>query len=404
MGHVRVVQVNSVYGVGSTGVLTSTLHHGLMRHGHDSLVLYGRGPEAQVKNVIRLCSNTYAKANKVLGMLNGYVYGGCHASTGKAIELLQAFKPDVVHLQCVNEHFVNVYQLLSWLAKTGTPTVITLHADFMFTANCGSAMGCEGWRSGCRSCPDFRRATGSLLLDRTSRSFDRMRQSFGKFGDELSIVAVSPWLAARAGSSPMLAGRPVTTILNGVNCDTFRPMEGAGEGERPYLLFVTSRFTDAPGSLKGGRHVIDLARRLADLPLDLVVAGPSEVDQGRLPANVRVLGRIADPCVLARLYSGARATILASRQETFSMPCAESLCCGTPVVGFEAGGPESVALPEASTFVPYGDMDALEAAVRARLDMGLPSRLEVAAHAARVYSNVRMVDEYERAYRSVACL
>ena len=86
------------------------------------------------------------------------------------------------------------------------------------------------------------------------------------------------------------------------------------------------------------------------------------------------------------------------------MPCAESLCCGTPVVGFEAGGPESVALSEASTFVPYGDMDALEAAVRARLDMGLPSRLEVAAHATRVYSNDRMVDEYERTYRSVACL
>ena len=404
MGHVRVVQVNSVYGTGSTGVLTRTLHRGLVSRGHVSLVLYGRGAEAHEGGVVRVCSDAYARANKAWSMLDGYAYGGCRASTERAERLIHDFRPDVVHLQCVNEHFVNAYKLLGWLAGEGLPTVLTLHADFMFTANCGSAMGCEGWRSGCRSCPDFRRATGSLLLDRTSRSFDRMRQSFGRFGGELSIVAVSPWLAARAGSSPMLAGRPVTTILNGVNCDTFHPMEGADEGERPYLLFVTSRFTDAPGSLKGGWHVIDLARRLADLPLDLVVAGSSEVDQGRLPANVRVLGRIADPCVLARLYSGARATILASRQETFSMPCAESLCCGTPVVGFEAGGPESVALSEASTFVPYGDMDALEAAVRARLDMGLPSRLEVAAHAARVYSNVRMVDEYERTYRSVACL
>ncbi len=33
------------------------------------------------------------------------------------------------------------------------------------------------------------------------------------------------------------------------------------------------------------------------------------------------------------------------------MVTAESLCCGTPVVGFTAGGPESIAIDAFSNFV-----------------------------------------------------
>ena len=38
---------------------------------------------------------------------------------------------------------------------------------------------------------------------------------------------------------------------------------------------------------------------------------------------------------------------------------AESLCCGTPVVGFKAGAPEQIAIKDYSNFVPWGDIGAL---------------------------------------------
>ena len=41
------------------------------------------------------------------------------------------------------------------------------------------------------------------------------------------------------------------------------------------------------------------------------------------------------------------------------MVTAESLCCGTPVVGFKAGGPESIALTEYAKFVEYGKVEKL---------------------------------------------
>lgn len=38
------------------------------------------------------------------------------------------------------------------------------------------------------------------------------------------------------------------------------------------------------------------------------------------------------------------------------MTCAEALCCGTPVVGFKCGAPETVFGEPEAKFVEYGDI------------------------------------------------
>ena len=58
--------------------------------------------------------------------------------------------------------------------------------------------------------------------------------------------------------------------------------------------------------------------------------------------------QVEDQSELAAFYSLADVTLLTSEKETFSMVCAESLCCGTPVVGFQAGAPEGISLPAVS--------------------------------------------------------
>ena len=44
----NILQINCVYGVGSTGNITRDLHQALLARGHRSAVLYGRGPQAQI--------------------------------------------------------------------------------------------------------------------------------------------------------------------------------------------------------------------------------------------------------------------------------------------------------------------------------------------------------------------
>jgi putative colanic acid biosynthesis glycosyltransferase len=62
---------------------------------------------------------------------------------------------------------------------------------------------------------------------------------------------------------------------------------------------------------------------------------------------------------MASLYRNAQCTLILSKVESFSMPTAESLCCGTPVVGFKAGGPESFANFALSSFVDQNDLEGL---------------------------------------------
>ena len=110
-----------------------------------------------------------------------------------------------------------------------------------------------------------------------------------------------------------------------------------------------------------------------------------------MPDNVILLGKVTNQELLAKYYSMANLTILTSQFETFSMVCAESLCSGTPVVGFKAGAPEQISIQQYSEFVEYGKIDELESAVKNWLNKSL-NKKEIANMAKEKYSNQKMLD------------
>lgn len=214
----KVLQVNCVYKTGSTGKITADLHNALKKKGIESVVCYGRGKKVNEPNVYKTCEELYSKLNNLLSRFTGIMYGGCFFSTNRLISIIKKEKPDIVHLQCINGYFVNIYRLVNWLKKNNIKTVLTLHAEFMFTANCGHSFDCEGWKAGCGKCPKFKEETKSLLFDGTARSFKKMQKAFAGFKKEnLIIVSVSPWLMERAKQSPILAGKQHTVVMNGLD-------------------------------------------------------------------------------------------------------------------------------------------------------------------------------------------
>ena len=82
------------------------------------------------------------------------------------------------------------------------------------------------------------------------------------------------------------------------------------------------------------------------------------------------------------------------------MICAESLCCGTPVVGFKAGGPESIAIPEYTDFVDYGNIEMLEQSMERILSKKLEAS-EISQKAADKYSRKVMVNNYMNVYKQI---
>ncbi len=401
----KVLQVNVVYKSGSTGKIVYDLHKALLEHDIESVVCYGRGKIIEESNVYKISSEILAKFNALKARITGLQYNGSFIATNKLINIIQREKPDIVHLHCINGYFVNIYRLIYYLKKNNIKTIITLHAEFMYTGSCGHSLECTKWKdsAGCKKCPILWEATKSYFFDRTNTAWQMMKKAFNGF-DDLIIVSVSPWLMARAKESIILSDKMHITILNGIDTtDIFhtRDFEHLKKkhkiGNEKVLLHVTANFTS---EFKGGKYIIELAERLKSIDIKIVVIGNRDKTLN-LPTNIIDVGRVEDQKELAAYYSMADLTVLTSKRETFSMVCAESLSCGTPVVGFKAGAPEKISLPEYSEFVEYGDIDNLEKLINIWINKKAEYKNCISKIAEEKYSKSKMIDGYINIYNSM---
>ncbi len=401
----KVLQVNCVYNKGSTGKIMGDIHAELKRQGEQAVICYGRGARTSDPDVYKSCSELYAKLNNLVSRFTGLMYSGCYLSTAKLIRRIRKEAPDVVHLHCINGYFVNIPRLVTFLKNSGIKTVLTLHAEFMHTANCAHALDCDRWLVGCGHCPRLRKETKSLFFDRTHISFQKMKEAFDGF-DNLTVVSVSPWLSERARRSPILAGKDHRVVLNGLDTDIFRVYPDAGQlraelgvGDAKMIFHATPHFTDDKDHIKGGYYILRMAENFLARGVNakFVIAGnyPSGL---AVPENVILLGRVSDQVRLAGLYAAADLTVIASKKETFSMIVAESLSCGTPVVGFEAGAPEQITVPQYSRFVEYGNTRALTDAALDVLNAA-HDKLAVLEAGKQKYDKAEMVRRYLEIYK-----
>ena len=400
----KILQINNVYKSGSTGKIVYEIHKSLVDKGIGSVVCYGRGEKINEGGVYKICNEIESKFNNLRSRLNGVMYGGFRHSTDKLISIIKKETPDIVHLQCVNCFFVNIYRLVTWLKDHKIKTVLTLHAEFMYTANCGYALDCDKWKTGCGHCPRLRKETRSWFFDRTHESWQKMKAAFDGFNNNLIVVSVSPWLKERAEQSPILQGKRHYVVLNGLDTNIFHPYDTGdlkkkhGLKNEKVIFHATPDFNDNPDHIKGGYYVIKLAEMMKGENVKFIVAG--KYREGlNVPDNVILLGQVKDQTTLAKYYSMADVTVLTSKKETFSMVTAESLCCGTPVVGFKAGAPEQIAIPEYSRFVEFGNLNELKEAI---IDFLKINRYIDVNRTTGKYSSATMCEEYLKLYNNLS--
>lgn len=398
----KILQVNVVYNNGSTGKITHDIHKCLQNQNIDSVVCYGRGEKSNEKRVYKVSCELYSKINHLFANMTGVLYSGCFFSTNRLISIIKKENPDIVHLQCINGYFVNIYRLLNWLKKNNIKTVLTLHAEFMYTGGCGHSIDCNQWKTieGCghfEKCPHYKSEFHSFF-DRTSVMWKRMNSAFDGFNN-LMVTSVSPWLMERAKESPILASKKHCCILNGIDTnifkyyDTLRLRTMHNCEDKKVVFHATAYFTSNPVHLKGGFYVLEIAKRVPDVLF--LVAGDYS-NNITLPKNVKLLGKITDQELLAQYYSMADVTLLTSKRETFSMICAESLCCGTPVVGFKAGAPEQISIPKYSDFFDSGDVEGIVHYIK-NMCMKTNGNI-ISKDSIQIYSSKNMVKKYYSLY------
>lgn len=400
----KILQINSVYKVGSTGKIVDSIASELRSQGHEVFTCYGIGDSHYDDNSLKICHDMEHNVNALWARISGLPFGGFYLSNQRFVSVIKQFHPDVVHVHCVNSFTINIYRLLKYLAKNDIRTVVTLHAEFFHTGSCGHAFDCEKWKTCCHDCKEYRLLTASRYFDRSATAWKRMRDAFSGFKpDNIAITAVSPWLVERANQSPFLGQYRIAYVPNGVDTQVFhyRPTIGLIErGQyKKVVLYVAPYFNLNEKDLKGGRYLPIMAQKHPDCKF-VVVASRTNGSIGQLPSNVQLWGRAKSQEELAQLYSEADATILFSKRETFSMVTAESLCCGTPVVGFQAGGPESIALTGYSWFVEYANIQELSNALNKCMYMTTTPK-ETSNLAISAYSQENMAILYFNVYKSL---
>lgn len=396
----RILQINCVYAYGSTGKIVEDVSNYCLSKGDEVLVLYGRQGKNVTSNVIKVSSEVEAKLHSILTRLTGMDFGYSPLATYKAIREIKRFKPNIVHLHCLNGHFINVFRLVEYLKKNKLPTVLTLHAEIMHTAGCEHAYDCMKWVKGCYDCDRIKGKLTHYFRDDAKYAYCKMQKAFDGFKN-LTVVSVSDWLTKRAKQSSIFhnCNANFITIENGLDLESFHlvalqdnPLIKSFDTSKPIILHVTPSFLHP---LKGGKYVLELAQRHPEWRF--VIVGYNGGDE--LPVNVNTISHIQDKEELSWYYNVASITLLTSKRETFSMVCVESLACGTPVVGFEAGGPESVFAGDFVKFVENGDVEALEKAVK---DM-LEERPNVdTAFIRRRFAAARMAEKYRNCYYNVS--
>ena len=398
----KILQVNCVYAKGSTGKIVADIHNVLLSDNIESIVLYGRGQKSNDPLVVKTCGEFYSHINNFLTRISGVMYGGCFLSTNRLIKIIKQQQPDIVHLHCINGYFVNIYRLINWLKKNKIKTILTLHAEFMFTANCGHAFDCEKWKTGCGHCSVFKNETHSLLIDNTHKSWLKMKKAYDGF-DNLVITSVSPWLMERAKQSPFFINNRQFVTLNGLDTNVFHYYEQNEIREELKLVnekvifHATPNFNDNKEHIKGGYYIIEVAKRLKEYKFVIAGKYPENLI---VPSNVILLGQINDQKQLAKLYSMANLTIITSKKETFSMITSESLSCGTPIVGFKAGGPETISIDKYSCFVEYGDINGLIDKIKEFIYKDF-NKKEISEESKIKYSKESMCKEYMNIYNSM---
>lgn len=396
----KVMQINCVYNTGSTGKIVYDIHTELQKRNIDSVICYGRGTVTEDRNVYKTSGEKIAKFNNVKSRFSGMPYNGSFIATNKLISIIKKEKPDIVHLHCINGYFVNIHRLVSYLKKNKIPTVVTHHAEFLYTGNCSHAYDCDKWRNGCGNCPSLRQAVNSYFFDFTKHNFKAMEKAFAGF-DKLYSVGVSPWVQHRAEKSPIFKDAVHTTVLNGLDTKIFTPQSGTDELRKKHgikdsdklIIHVTASF-ESP--TKGGKYIIELAKKLGN-DYKIIVIGNKETPAA-LPENIIAVGRVENQTELARYYTMADLCVVTGLRETFSMPIAEGMCCGTPAVGFFAGGPESIAVKKYSEFVEYGNIEELYEAVK---DIEKINISDLSQIAQKVYSKENMCDNYIKIYEEI---
>lgn len=338
----KVLQINSVCGIRSTGRICTDIADILKAGGGDCRVGYGREsvPEKYSSIAVRIGNEGDANRHAAMSRIFDNTGHGSKRATKEFIKWVKEYDPDVIHLQNIHGYYVNLELLFNYLKEAKKPVVWTLHDCWAFTGHCAhfDLIDCRKWENGgCHSCPQKKRYPTSMVFDRSKKNFIEKKQLFTGLSN-MTIVTPSQWLADLVKRS-FLGEYPIKVIHNGIDLSVFKPTptgdfrERYGLQDKTVLLGVASAW----GKSKG---LYDF-KKMSEMKSDneaIVLVGLKPEQISDLPDGIIGISRTNNTQELAEIYTAADVFLNPTYEDTYPTVNLEAQACGTPVVTYRTGG------------------------------------------------------------------
>ena len=350
----KLLQLNVTANWGSTGKIAEGIGKAAMEAGWESAIAYGRYKRESESELIKVGN----QADVYLHYAKNRIFDGeglgSKGPTRRFIKWIEEYKPNVIHLHNIHDHWLNYPLLFEYLSTVNMPVVWTMHDCWAFTGGCAhfEGFGCDQWRmDACRDCQH-----SYSVFNRRGRNFKLKNELFSRLGRRLTVVGVSQWLVNYACES-FLKDCNFHVINNGIDTETFRIVPGIEK--QKMILGVSNVWPDYKGL---GDFVNQ--RNLLSSDYRIVVVGLTEKQVKALPDGIEGYTRTSSVDELVKLYNEASVFVNPTKNDTFPTVNLEALACGTPVVTYRTGGSPEAVDEKTGIVVEKGDVQGLVNAIQ----------------------------------------
>ncbi len=399
----KILQINSVYPVGSTGKIAKGIREQCIKQANDCRIAYRfRETKEIINDTIIISSWLDCHIHNRLASITGLQGCFSYFKTIRFLSKVKKYNPDIIHLHNIHGSYINHGLLFNYIKKRSIPVVWTLHDCWAFTGGCAhfAYENCTKWLNGCYKCEKYKEKTHACFD--SSKAMWKLKRKWFTGVKNLTLITPSQWLFNLTNQS-FLSAYQSKIISNGIDLSIFKPTNntvrekfGIPE-EKKILLGVASVWN----TRKGLDVFIELAKKLDYNKFQIILVGTNKNIDKILPENILSIHRTHNQKELAELYTAADLFVNPTREEMLGLVNIEANACGTPVVTFRTGGSPECIDKLSGSVVDCDDFEEMEREI-IRVCSNNPYRKEDCINRAKKFDMNERYKEYIDLYERIA--
>ena len=341
----KVLMINSVCGIRSTGRICTDLAADLEKDGREVKIAYGREsvPEKFQKFAVRIGGSWDVRTSGLKARLFDNEGFNSVSATRRFLKWADEYNPDLLWLHNLHGYYINLELLFTWIKSRPQMQVKwCLHDCWAFTGHCPHFVigNCQKWKTQCYDCPKSKQYPKSFFADNSRKNYQKKKDLFTGIRD-MTLYVPTHWMENFVKES-FLKEYPIEVVPHKVDTEIFHPRESdfrARHGLENKKIILGA--ATAWGVNKGLGDFIKLAGMLSE-EYKIVLVGLTPKQMAGLPANILALPRTNHAVELAEIYTAADVFANPSKVESYGMTTVEAIACGTPAIVYENTACEEV--------------------------------------------------------------